>query len=71
MAKILVVEDEETLAEAIAFLLGKEGFEVTVAASGPDAIAQFEKNGADLILLDLIFHFNKRCVRCSVHRCHL
>jgi two-component system, OmpR family, response regulator RegX3 len=54
MAKILVVEDEETLAEAIAFLLGKEGFEVTVAASGPDAIAQFEKSGADLILLDLM-----------------
>jgi two-component system, OmpR family, response regulator RegX3 len=54
MAKILVVEDEETLAEAIAFLLGKEGFEVTVAATGPDAIAQFEKSGADLILLDLM-----------------
>jgi two-component system response regulator RegX3 len=54
MAKILVVEDEETLAEAISFLLGKEGFEVTVAASGPDAIAQFEKSGADLILLDLM-----------------
>ena len=54
MAKILVVEDEETLSEAIAFLLSKEGFEVTVAATGPDAIAQFEKNGADLILLDLM-----------------
>ena len=54
MSRILVVEDEETLAEAIAFLLSKEGFEVTVAVSGPDAIAQFEKNGADLILLDLM-----------------
>lgn len=54
MAKILVVEDEETLSEAIAFLLGKEGFEVTVAANGPDAISQFEKSGADLILLDLM-----------------
>jgi two-component system response regulator RegX3 len=54
MSRILVVEDEETLAEAIAFLLGKEGFEVTVAATGPDAIAQFEKSGADLILLDLM-----------------
>jgi two-component system response regulator RegX3 len=54
MAKILVVEDEETLSEAIAFLLGKEGFEVIVAADGPEAIAQFEKNGADLILLDLM-----------------
>jgi two-component system response regulator RegX3 len=54
MTKILVVEDEETLSEAIAFLLSKEGFEVTVAATGPDAIAQFEKSGADLILLDLM-----------------
>lgn len=54
MSRILVVEDEETLSEAIAFLLSKEGFDVAVAASGPDAIAQFEKSGADLILLDLM-----------------
>jgi two-component system response regulator RegX3 len=54
MSRILVVEDEETLSEAIAFLLSKEGFEVSVAATGPDAIAQFDKNGADLILLDLM-----------------
>jgi two-component system, OmpR family, response regulator RegX3 len=54
MAKILVVEDEETLSEAIAFLLSKEGFEVTVAVDGPDAIAKFDKSGADLILLDLM-----------------
>ena len=54
MTKILVVEAEESLSEAIAFLLGKEGFEVTVAATGPDAITQFEKSGADLILLDLM-----------------
>jgi two-component system response regulator RegX3 len=54
MSRILVVEDEETLAEAISFLLSKEGFEVSVAASGPEAIAQFEQSGADLILLDLM-----------------
>jgi two-component system response regulator RegX3 len=54
MARILVVEDEETLSEAIAFLLSKEGFEVSVATSGPEAIATFEKTGADLILLDLM-----------------
>ncbi len=54
MARILVVEDEETLSEAIAFLLSKEGFEVSVAATGPEAIAQFDKSGADLILLDLM-----------------
>ena len=54
MSRILVVEDEETLAEAISFLLGKEGFEVLVAASGPEAIESFDNNGADLILLDLM-----------------
>lgn len=54
MARILVVEDEETLAEAISFLLSKEGFDVAVAASGPAAIESFEKSGADLILLDLM-----------------
>ncbi len=54
MSRILVVEDEETLAEAISFLLGKEGVEVSVPASGPESIAQFEKSGAELILLDLM-----------------
>jgi len=54
MAKILVVEDEESLAEAISFLLSKEGFEVEIAATGPAAIESFDKGGADLILLDLM-----------------
>lgn len=54
MTKVLVVEDEESFSEAIAFMLGKEGFEVTVAASGPVALEEFERNGADLILLDLM-----------------
>jgi two-component system response regulator RegX3 len=54
MARILVVEDEETLAEAISFLLSKEGFDVAMAATGPAAIESFEKSGADLILLDLM-----------------
>ena len=54
MTRILVVEDEETLAEAISFLLSKEGFDVAVAATGPEAIETFDKSGADLILLDLM-----------------
>lgn len=54
MSRILVVEDEESLSEAIAFLLSKEGFEVEIAANGPAAIEKFELNGADLILLDLM-----------------
>ena len=54
MSKILVVEDEETLAEAISFLLVKEGFDVEIAASGPAAVEAFDKNGAELILLELM-----------------
>ncbi len=51
---ILVVEDEASLSEAISFLLTKEGFEVSIAETGPDAIKHFQEKGADLILLDLM-----------------
>lgn len=54
MIRVLVVEDEESFSEAIAFMLGKEGFAVTVAATGTAALETFEKQGADLILLDLM-----------------
>ncbi len=54
MTKILVVEDESSLSEPLAYLLGKEGFQVTVCETGPDAIAEFTKSGSDLILLDLM-----------------
>lgn len=54
MTRILIVEDESSFSEALAFLLGKEGFEVSVAEDGRKAIEQFKKNGADLILLDLM-----------------
>ena len=54
MTKILIVEDEASLSEPLAYLLGKEGFEVTVADTGTAAIDLFNRNGADLILLDLM-----------------
>ena len=54
MTKILVVEDEESFSEALAYLLGREGFEVTVADSGPKAIEEFDRVGAELVLLDLM-----------------
>ena len=50
MTKILIVEDEASFSEALEFLLGKEGFEVTVAEDGQQAIDKFAKEGADLIL---------------------
>ena len=54
MTRILVVEDEESISDPLAYLLGKEGYDVSVAATGPDALAQFEQTGADLVLLDLM-----------------
>ena len=54
MTKILIVEDEASFSEALAFLLGKEGFEVSVAEDGQQAVDKFNKEGADLILLDLM-----------------
>jgi len=54
MTKILIVEDESSFSEALAFLLGKEGFEVVVAEDGRTALDLFAKEGADLILLDLM-----------------
>ena len=54
MTKILVVEDEESFSDALGYMLRKEGFEVALAANGPDAVTEFERNGADLVLLDLM-----------------
>jgi len=54
MTKILIVEDESSFSEALAFLLGKEGFETSIAEDGRQALNQFNADGADLILLDLM-----------------
>lgn len=54
MTKILVVEDEASFSDALAYLLGREGFDVSVADTGNGAIEEFDRHGADLILLDLM-----------------
>jgi two-component system response regulator RegX3 len=54
VTRVLVVEDEESYSDALSYLLAKEGFEVAVAASGPDALAEFDRAGADIVLLDLM-----------------
>lgn len=54
MTRILVVEDEESYRDPLSYLLRKEGFDVSVAANGPDALDEFERGGADLVLLDLM-----------------
>ncbi len=54
MTRILIVEDESSLSEPLAYLLGREGYETTIAADGLAGVAEFDRNGADLILLDLM-----------------
>jgi two-component system response regulator RegX3 len=54
VTRLLVVEDEESFRDALGYMLRREGFEVAIAATGPDALAQFDRDGADLVLLDLM-----------------
>jgi two-component system response regulator RegX3 len=52
--RVLIVEDEESLADPLAFLLSKEGFAATVVTDGPSALSEFDRSGADIVLLDLM-----------------
>ncbi|GAA8849735.1 response regulator transcription factor [Helicobacter pylori] len=54
MTRILVVEDEVSFSDPLSYLLRKEGYDVEVAETGPDAITAFDSDGADLVLLDLM-----------------
>jgi two-component system response regulator RegX3 len=54
VTRVLVVEDEESFSDALSFMLRKEGFEVGIAPTGTDAVALFDREGADLVLLDLM-----------------
>ncbi|MGI8417662.1 MAG: winged helix-turn-helix domain-containing protein [Nakamurella sp.] len=54
MTRVLIVEDEQSLAEPLAFLLRKEGFTTSMVMTGPDALTEFDRNGADIVLLDLM-----------------
>jgi two-component system response regulator RegX3 len=54
VTRVLVVEDEESYSDALAYMLRKEGFEVAVANTGPDALTEFDRAGADIVLLDLM-----------------
>lgn len=54
MTRVLVVEDEESFSEALSYMLRKEGYEVAVADTGTGALEEFDRSGADLVLLDLM-----------------
>jgi two-component system response regulator RegX3 len=54
VTRILIVEDEESFSDPLSYLLRREGYEVAVAEDGPTALAEFDRSGADLVLLDLM-----------------
>ncbi|MEA3399915.1 MAG: response regulator transcription factor [Armatimonadota bacterium] len=51
---ILIVEDESSVAEAIAYTLAQEGFETEIAADGREALDAFEETPPSLVILDLM-----------------
>jgi two-component system response regulator RegX3 len=51
---ILIVEDERSLSEPLAFLLEREGYTTAIAKDGPSAVTAFDRESPDLVLLDLM-----------------
>ena len=54
MPRILLIEDEESLGEALQYQLGREGYEVDRVTDGVTGLERFTTAGADLVLLDLM-----------------
>jgi two-component system response regulator RegX3 len=54
VTRVLIVEDEDSFSDALSFMLRREGYEVFIAADGNTALAEFDKHGPDLVLLDLM-----------------
>lgn len=54
MTRVMLVEDEESFAEVLSYMLSREGYEVNVVGDGAEALTEFDRTGADLILLDLM-----------------
>ncbi len=54
MTHVLIVEDEESLADPLAFLLRKEGYEASIVNDGAQALSAFDRVSPDIVLLDLM-----------------
>src|SRR5699024_4799122 len=54
VTRILLVEDEESYREPLTYQLTREGYEVTTAADGDEALEEFSRSAPDLVLLDLM-----------------
>ncbi|MBN1302645.1 MAG: response regulator transcription factor [Melioribacteraceae bacterium] len=55
--KILLVEDEESLAKGLEYNLQEEDYDVTIAVNGRDAVDLFEKDSYDLVILDIMLPY--------------
>ncbi|MFL5294729.1 MAG: response regulator, partial [Myxococcales bacterium] len=52
--RVLVVDDEQSLRKVLAATLQREGYEVSVCANGEEAIAALDRDGADVVVTDLV-----------------
>ena len=53
-ARILLVDDEQTITDFVGYALQKEGFDIEIAANGEDALALAQKGTFDLFILDIM-----------------
>ena len=61
--RILVVDDDEMVLEALGGLLRPEGYEVHLVSSGSEALKRLEEDDYDLLLLDIIMPLDLGLVR--------
>ncbi|WP_298461785.1 response regulator transcription factor [uncultured Cellulomonas sp.] len=54
MTRILIVEDEESYRDPLSYQLTRDGYDVVTAATGPQGLDEYDRGGADLVLLDLM-----------------
>ena len=54
MGKILVADDDRNIAELLRLYLEKEGYTVSVAGDGEEALARFSADSPDMVLLDIM-----------------
>src|SRR5438045_8655546 len=52
--RVLVVDDEQSLRKILAATLQREGYEVQVACDGEEALAALDRDGADVVVTDLV-----------------
>ncbi len=52
--RVLIVEDSESFVEALVVSLEREGFEISIARDGVEAMERFEQDSPDLVLLDVM-----------------